>query len=105
LQVAHYFSTIIKLYFVSFVQFSCVCLDVVFIICYFKATVIGLLYSRTKSAIYLLYIVLCILFWNGCYQSTCYSYNSCQQSSCRPPLLLQRYSNCKKFDVFASYGI
>jgi len=24
-----YFSTIIKLYFVSFVQFSCVCLDVV----------------------------------------------------------------------------
>jgi len=28
LQVAYYFSTIIKLYFVSFVQFSCVCLVV-----------------------------------------------------------------------------
>jgi len=27
LQVAYYFSTIIKLYFVSFVQLSCVCLD------------------------------------------------------------------------------
>jgi len=31
LQVAYYFSTIIKLYFVSFLQFFCVCLDVEFV--------------------------------------------------------------------------